>query len=154
MTPRFTRRRSAFSLYEMIVALALLVVVLDAAGKLFRSVVLVSADAQRTTGDASQVDSAISQMRRDVWNADQIALSDPRSIALSAGGHATAFWQLGADGSVLRTDFAGKIEKWPAIGADWNFTSDGSALTVSDKSSNGLFAVHLVSQVLASKDSE
>jgi type II secretory pathway component PulJ len=146
MNRTISNRRRAFSLWEMLVALALLVFVLDAAGRLFRSVILLSSDTQKISSQGSQVDSAIAQMRRDVWSANDIGVSDSRLVTLDK-----IAWRLDSDGTVERADANGRIEQWPQIGAKWKFSSDGPVLTISDEKSKDLLAVRLVSQTMLSR---
>jgi type II secretory pathway component PulJ len=148
MNRTLSNRRRAFSIWEMLVALALLVFVLDAAGHLFRSVILLSSDSQKISSQGSQVDSAISQMRRDVWSANDIGVSDSRVVTLDK-----IAWRLDSDGTVERSDANGRIEQWPQIGAKWKFASDGPVLTISDETSKDLLAVRLVSQTMLSRQS-
>jgi len=146
MNRTLSNRRRAFSIWEMLVALALLVFVLDAAGHLFRSVILLSSDSQKISSQGSQVDSAIAQMRRDVWSANDIGVSDSRLVTLDK-----IAWRLDSDGTVERADANGRIEQWPQIGAKWKFSSDGPVLTISDEKSKDLLAVRLVSQTMLSR---
>jgi len=146
MNRTISNRRRAFSLWEMLVALALLVFVLDAAGRLFRSVILLSSDTQKISSQGSQVDSAIAQMRRDVWSANDIGVSDSRLVTLDK-----IAWRLDSDGTVERADANGRIEQWPQIGAKWKFSSDGPVLTISDEKSKDLLAVRPVSQTMLSR---
>jgi prepilin-type N-terminal cleavage/methylation domain-containing protein len=136
-------RRRAFSLVEMIVALSMLGFVLVAGGQLFRSTVMLSTDSSNLSNHSFQIDSALDQMRRDVWGCTSIQVSDAHHAQLGA-----IAWSVSSDGAVHRTDASGKTMTWPSISATWALSSDGPWLTVSDKASHDWQAVRLVSQAM------
>jgi prepilin-type N-terminal cleavage/methylation domain-containing protein len=143
-------RRRGFTLYEILIALALFLIVLDTAGQLFNSVFKLTADNQRLGRQTSRIDSALRQLRGDTWGCSNIAVGDSHSVELTVAKGKVA-WLLNTDGSVQRTGPDSQSEQWPAIGRDWTFASEGPALVVSDRVSYGPQAVRLVSQVLLSR---
>jgi prepilin-type N-terminal cleavage/methylation domain-containing protein len=145
-------RRRAFTLSELVVALALFVFVMGAAGELFRSSLQVGAQSQNLSTQTSRIDSAIFQLRHDVWSCGQITVADSHNAEFVQPNGVKIAWTLTADGSVQRTDPTGRVEHWPSIGATWNFAADGPVLVVTDAESKNSQAVRLVSQVLLSRE--
>ena len=135
-----------FTLTEVVVSLILLVLFFSAAGELFRSTVLLSSGSQEFSNRASQLDSAVFQLRRDVWNSSRIAAS-PQSVDLSWPDGTTTAWKIDG-GSLTRTDARGQTESRPAVGNDWSFSTDGVSLTISDGTAA---PIRLASQILLSE---
>ncbi|MGD0388239.1 MAG: hypothetical protein ABSC42_04710 [Tepidisphaeraceae bacterium] len=133
-----------FTLTEVVVSLILLVLFFSAAGELFRSTVLLSSGSQEFSNRASQIDSAVFQLRRDVWNSVQIAATSPQSVDLSFSDGTKTAWKIEL-GSLARTDPRGQTERWQAVGNGWCFSTDGVSLTISDAAAA---PIRLASQIL------
>jgi hypothetical protein len=126
------------------VSLILLVLFFSAAGELFRSTDLLSSGRQDFSNRASRIDSALLQLRRDVWNSSRITAGDLKSIELSTPDGARTAWKI-ESGSVTRTDPRGQIERWETLGGDWSLSTDGVSLSISDGSAA---PIRLASQLL------
>jgi len=136
--------KKGFTLTELLVSLILLVLFFSAAGELFKSTILLSSGSQELSNRASQIDSALFQLRRDVWNSVQIAAAGPRSVDLSSPDGTKTAWRIDL-GSLTRTDAGGQTERWESVGDDWSFSTDGVSLTISDAASA---PTRLASQIL------
>jgi len=146
MTQRPNSLQRAFTMIEIIMSLALLTIFFAAAGQVFHSSVMLSYDAPRLSNQASRIDSAVFQLRRDVWNSSRIAAS-PQSVDLSWPDGTTTAWKIDG-GSLTRTDARGQTESRPAVGNDWSFSTDGVSLTISDGTAAPIL---LASQILLSE---
>ncbi|MGD0464047.1 MAG: prepilin-type N-terminal cleavage/methylation domain-containing protein [Tepidisphaeraceae bacterium] len=146
MTKRPNSIRRAFTLTEVIMALSLLTIFFAAAGQVFHSSLMLSYDTPRSSDRASQIDSAVFQLRRDVWNSPQISVPKPTSADLQSS-EGKISWTINPDGDITRTDAHGQSERWNAIGRNWSLATDGICLTMSD----GGAEMRLPSQVLLTR---
>jgi hypothetical protein len=117
---------------EILMALSLLVIFFFVAGELFKSTVLLSAQSQQVSDDSNRIDSAMFQLRRDVWNSRQIAVADPHLVHLTASDGTQISWRINSGGDVTRTIAGGADETWPALALGWSLTADGFSLSISD----------------------
>ncbi|MGD0766614.1 MAG: hypothetical protein ABSB42_00165 [Tepidisphaeraceae bacterium] len=143
---RPVQHHPGFTITELLATLILLVLFFAAAGELFKSTILLSSGSQEFSNRASQLDSAVFQLRRDVWNSSRIAAS-PQSVDLSWPDGTTTAWKIDG-GSLTRTDARGQTESRPAVGNDWSFSTDGVSLTISDGTAA---PIRLASQILLSE---
>jgi len=141
------RRRTGTSLYEMLIALGILVIALDLSAQMFHSLIRTGADSYKSQNQTVRIEAALAKLRRDVWSAAEVSVSDSHSARLSAGGGLIAAWTIKADG-LERTGADGKTERWPGVGNHWALAREGASLTISDESSKEAAAVRLPSQVL------
>jgi hypothetical protein len=130
---------------EIIMSLALLTIFFAAAGQVFHSSVMLSYDAPRLSNQASRIDSAVFQLRRDVWNSPQIFVPKPTSADLDSS-EGKISWTISPDGDIARIDFRGRTERWNAIGRNWSLATDGICLMIRDGSAE----MCLPSQILLS----
>jgi prepilin-type N-terminal cleavage/methylation domain-containing protein len=152
-----SRRRYAalggFTLTEMLMTIALLSFVTLTAGQLFRKSMMLSFDDRNYQNRASEVSSAIDQLRRDVWGSAQIQVKAPGEVHLQAVDGSGQTWRIDADGSVTRTpDGQATPTRWEAIAADWGFAGDAVSLSVIDSGEQSAGQVRLVSQVLLGRN--
>jgi prepilin-type N-terminal cleavage/methylation domain-containing protein len=146
MTQRQNTNRRAFTMTEVLISLSLLTIFFAAAGEVFRSTVLLSSDIPSALDHSTQIDSALFQFRRDVWNSPQITVPSKTSVDLeSANGKIS--WTIDPAGNLIRTDSEAKSEQWKSIAKNWSFQTDGSCLTITDGSAE----VRLPSQILLSR---
>jgi len=134
-----------FTITEILMTLSLLVIFFAAAGEVFRSTVLLGKSSQDVCDTASQTDSAMRQLRIDVWNARAISVPDPRSARISAADGTTLLWQLDTQNNAIRADAAARTQQWDHIAANWSFTTDADSLVVSDNKS---IPQRIISQIL------
>jgi prepilin-type N-terminal cleavage/methylation domain-containing protein len=144
-----TKRQQAFTMTEILMALSLLVIFFGFAGEVFRSSFILSCDSPRLSNQNSQTDSALFQLRRDVWNSPQISVPKPKSADLESQDGKIS-WTINPDGTVIRTDPHGQTEPWKAIGQNWSLTTDGTCLTMTDNSAE----TRLPSQILLSRGAQ
>jgi prepilin-type N-terminal cleavage/methylation domain-containing protein len=134
-----------FTITEILITLSLLVIFFATAGEVFRSTILLGKSSQDVCDTASQIDSALRQLRIDAWNARAISVPDPRSAQISLADGATITWQLDAQNSAVRTDAARHAQQWNEISARWSFAADAHSLVVSDGKSA---PQRIISQIL------
>jgi prepilin-type N-terminal cleavage/methylation domain-containing protein len=144
-----TDRHRAFTLTEVLMALSLLTLFFAAAGEIFKSTVLLSWNDPQSSNRASQIDSALFQLRRDVWNSPQISVPKTKSADLESDG-GTILWTIDPDGNITRTDPHGQTEQWKTIAKNWSLTTDDICLTINDGSDE----MRLPSQILLSRGAQ
>ncbi len=105
------QRHRGFTIIEVLATLALLVIFFDVAGKLFRSTILTGAACQQISNESARTDSAMYQLRRDVWNARQLGSLKPGTIGITSSDGENITWRFDADGAT-RTG-TGAAEHWP-----------------------------------------
>lgn len=131
MNRRKTNRRG-FTMIETMMAVLLLVIFFDAAGKVFNSTVLMSSGSQDLCDQASQVDSAMQEMKWAVWGSEAITVTDPRSVEVVMAGGKGFSWKIDGENYLVRTNPEGRSERVARAGGDWKFSSDKVSLTVWD----------------------
>ena len=139
----FFSRCRGFTITEVLMTLSLLVMFFAAAGEMFKSTVLVDRESQVFSDRASRVDSAMFQLRRDVWGSGRVAARGRWVELANSGGEIV--WRIDSDGGVTRTDVGGHVTRWEGIAGKWTLGGDGVGVTISD---GGEVPVRLVSQVL------
>jgi prepilin-type N-terminal cleavage/methylation domain-containing protein len=144
------RRKAGFTLTEVLISLALLLVFFDLAGELFNRTLHTSWASQKAENQASSVDAAVARMRGDVWRANRIDVSDARSARLTFGDGSSALWETAADGSVQRTAGDGR-ERWDVSPADWTLAGGRATLTVVAREKAGTREMPLASQVVLAR---
>jgi len=142
---RPVQHHPGFTITELLATLILLVLFFAAAGELFKSTILLSSGSQEFSNRASQLDSAVFQLRRDVWNSPQIFVPKPTSADLDSS-EGKISWTISPDGDIARIDFRGRTERWNAIGRNWSLATDGICLMIRDGSAE----MCLPSQILLS----
>ena len=104
------QRDRGFTIIEVLATLMLLVIFFDVAGKLFRSTILTGAACQQISNESARTDSAMYQLRRDVWNARQLDSPRPGTIGITSSDGGNVTWRFDGEG-VTRTG-AGAAEHW------------------------------------------
>ncbi len=145
MTQRPNSNRPAFTLIEIIMSLALLTIFFAAAGQVFHSSAMLSYNTPRLSNQASRIDSAIFQLRRDVWSSPQISVPKPTVTDLKSS-EGKISWTINPDGDIARIDSRGQTERWNAIARNWSLATDGICLSIRDGSAE----MRLPSQILLS----
>jgi prepilin-type N-terminal cleavage/methylation domain-containing protein len=126
------QRHRGFTIIEVLATLALLVIFFDAAGKLFRSTILTGAACQQISNESARTDSAMYQLRRDVWNARRLDSAELGTIGITSTDGGNITWQFDADGTTRTA--AGAAEHWPdtcrncsvSVGERWVEIADAS----------------------------
>jgi hypothetical protein len=130
---------------EILMTLSILVIFFGFSGEVFKSTLLLSSASQEVCDHASRIDFVLRLMRVDVWNCRSMTLGDPRSLGLLIADGTKVSWKIDPQNCIVRTDAAGRDERWDAVGAGWTFSSDKVSLAISDSSSA---PIRMVSQVL------
>ena len=143
--------RRGFTMTEMLMTLSILVIFFGFSGEVFKSTVLLSSASQNLCDRTSQIDSALRQLRMDVWNCRSMTLSDPRSLDFSISDGTKVSWKIDSLNGVERTDAAGHAERWDAVGVGWTFSTDKVSLALSDGSSAPM---RIVSQILLAQSEQ
>jgi prepilin-type N-terminal cleavage/methylation domain-containing protein len=146
MTRRHPPNFRAFTLTEVLMALSLLVIFMGLAGQLFKSSLMLSYDTPRKSDQSSRIDSAIFQLRRDVWNSPQITVPKPVQVDLESPDGKIS-WTINPDGDLTRSVPHGQPEQWKQIARTWSLATDGKCLTIADGSAE----MRLPSQILLSR---
>jgi prepilin-type N-terminal cleavage/methylation domain-containing protein len=138
------RPQLGFTLLEVIMSLSMLVIFFGIAGEVFKSTVLLSYDSQQLSNENSRIDSAIFQIRRDVWNGRQLGVQGTKSVELESSDGTKISWNIDAGGNLTRTDAQGHSERWEQVGKNWSLATDGICLMIRD----GPAEVRLPSEIL------
>ena len=98
------------------------------------------------------MDSALRQLREDVWGASQVDVSAPGSITITGAAGRRVAWQAQADGTLVRSMAGAEADasrRWPGVGARLSFEWDGVTLLVrgADRGSDRTGGVRATSQV-------
>ncbi|MEM1108586.1 MAG: hypothetical protein AAGH99_07850 [Planctomycetota bacterium] len=97
--------RSGTTLIETVVWLGLTVIFLTLAGQLVKQGIAIQRQGVDMEWAVSRADQALREVRRDVWNASAIAISEDEKLLLNFGAGETAEWAYTADPS---TRFPGR----------------------------------------------
>jgi hypothetical protein len=143
--------RRGFTILEVIMTLGLLVMFFAASGEVFRSTVLLSSAGENLSNQSSQIDSAVWQLRKDVWNSRSISVPATNSVELSIDDKTSILWKIDSAGDLVRATPSGNPQRWPAIGTGWTFSTDAVSISISDGSSA---PIRMISQVLLSRKEE
>ena len=126
--------KPAFTLGEVLMSLFLLAIFLTVSTNLFRSTILLGSASEDLSNTSSRIDSALYQLRADVWNSKSIAVPTPQSLDLTRPDGRQISWKIDPDQGLIRTEQDARPELWQTIGNDWTFSADAVSLAVSDKS--------------------
>jgi len=140
--------RGGFLIIETLMTLSLLAFVFAAAGELFRASLLTCQASARDCDQASRLDSALLSLRRDIWQAGDIRVSDPTTVELTAGDGTKIVWRINPDASAQRIGPNGRSTRWEPMDLQLRFVRDGSTLLVVHSGPPENQAIALVSQVL------
>jgi hypothetical protein len=116
------------------------------AGEVFRSTVLLSSDIPSSLDRSTQIDSALFQLRHDIWNSLQISAPTAKSAEIQSQGQKIS-WTIDSEGNLTRTDPQAKSEQWKSIAQNWSFHASKTCLEIIDGSAE----IRLPSQILLSR---
>ena len=136
-----------FTVVEVLVTLSLLTIFFGLAGVVFKSTIMLSGDSADLCNRASQTDSAVFQLRRDVWNSAKLATNGQNSVDMEFSDGGRISWIIDPQQSATRTDSRGARTRWNGIGEKWSLSVDGSCLALRD----GGDELRLPSQILLSQ---
>src|SRR5580700_6605764 len=106
------RHRHGLTLMELLMVIGLSTLFLNLVAELFHGTMQSTFDSQTIENQASRVDTAITALRQDAWQADGIKVAPGgQSAELNLSSGSTATWRVLSDGSVER-DLAGASTRW------------------------------------------
>jgi type II secretory pathway component PulJ len=149
--PRNTRggersnRHRGFWLMELMVAIPIIFLGGGIAVELMHSTLVVATRSQDVATTNNRIDSAIFQMRQDVWHCSAIQ-SDSGGAKLTIGSSQIS-WSVDPSGALIRTDSNGTAQRWESIAAGWQFASDPTCLMIRNDDQE----MRLANQVLISQ---
>jgi type II secretory pathway pseudopilin PulG len=140
------------TLLETMAALALIGVFATVTSHFFHSWATITQQTSAASATALSLDSAIAQLRRDVWGAQEIKPAAHRGVMIRPASGTWITWDVDADGALVR---AGAVEgreetyRWPDLGPGLSLRShgEGAILTVEEPKSGRKQVLRLVSQV-------
>lgn len=144
------RLRPGFTILEILMALGLLVIFFGVAGELFKSTMMLGYDSGQLSNQNSRIDSAIFQLRRDVWNSSRMTVSGKKSLDLDSSDGIKISWNIDQENGVTRTDAQGRSERWEGIGENWSLAADGPCLSIRDAAAE----ICLPSEILLSRGAQ
>jgi prepilin-type N-terminal cleavage/methylation domain-containing protein len=97
------RRRTGYTLLEVIIALGLLSAFAGAAGRLFVATINTTHESAQAQQTIAAMESMAICLRADAWDAGDFAVKDPQNVALSLSGNRRVSWSI-HDGAVTRTE--------------------------------------------------
>jgi type II secretory pathway pseudopilin PulG len=148
MKPKAPPRRGGFFIIELLMTISLLVFVFAAAGQLFRATILTAAASDRAANQASRLDDLLRALRRDLWQAADIHVTDPHAVELTAAEGHEITWRINPDNSADRSTSAGPPNHWSDIGLQLQFIRAESGLVLTHSGPPENQRILLVSQVM------
>jgi prepilin-type N-terminal cleavage/methylation domain-containing protein len=139
-----------FTLVEVLVALSLLTIFFALAGVVFNSTISLSSGSAELCNRTSQIDSAVSEFRRDVWNSSHLTADEQKSVELEFSDGGRISWAIDPLQGVTRSDSRGDKMRWSGVGEKWLLSVDGPCLSIRD----GADELRLPSQILLSQGVE
>lgn len=124
-----TPRRHGFTLIELLATLTILAVFSLLATRMTIAAYNLTVSTTRTTASLNQLDSALGQLRRDVWNAQRLAVADPRHLVLQPPGADPITWSL-TDSTTLRRDAGNSPRTWTNLPPEISFELAGLVLLI------------------------
>jgi prepilin-type N-terminal cleavage/methylation domain-containing protein len=122
-------KRRGLTLIEMLVVLGLIAAFAALASALFQSAFRTAASSSQNMADAATLDSAITALRRDVWEGARVDVRDCQSVAIQRPDNSQVLWQVGDDGALSR--IAGDLRHdYRALPVDIRFTGDQNGLVL------------------------
>jgi hypothetical protein len=120
--------RRGFMLWEVLVALGLLMIFFAATTQLLRLSMQMPYRANQADALASRFDVALTILRQDVWGSSSMTADgkDGRAIRIERADALPVTWKISEDGTLLRTD--GEKSDWPEIAAGMRFEIKGPLL--------------------------
>ena len=143
--------RPGFTITEILMALSLLILFFAAAGQVFRSTVLLSAAGSQLSDQTAQTDSALFQLRQDVWNSRSIITNDPHTVDFVSANDSPISWKIDSENSLTRTLAGSPPEHWNSVATNWSFSADRSMLVLSDGTPA---RICMISQILLASRSQ
>jgi prepilin-type N-terminal cleavage/methylation domain-containing protein len=125
------RHRSAFTLLELLVVLALLAVVAAVTVPLARWCVLAIHNSESAESAALRTDNAVSALRRDVWEASSLRTPPPNMLVLTrADGHVVVWESQRQYEALVRTEAGREAQQWGGWVDGASFTQNGASVVV------------------------
>jgi Flp pilus assembly protein TadG len=149
------RRRGAFTLAHVLIALPLLAVFTFVSTQLLRASWRASSEMGVAAESAARLDSALHRLRADAWGAKGISVEGASAKLLQPDGGVVTWKAEQASGTLVRTDLrASKADasptRWDELPEGIAFSADGPALrvTVPNPTAGRTDEVTMASQLL------
>ena len=145
-------RRRGVTLFDMIVAIGLISIFSVVAVKLIVTSMRVSNASVRSEDLGSSFDSAVGQLRRDVWSATGLQSPDAKNLHISRDGEPAVSWTIADDGTMTRAASETK-RGWPKVGAGMTVKIDGPVVMLVEPDSSAIAArrIAVASRVMPAK---
>jgi hypothetical protein len=137
------RNRRGFFLYELLIALAVLLVVMDIADHVLYGAFWAMQSDELLANRSASVDAAMQSLRRDVWTAQSLRCVDAHHLIVTQKA-GDIDWSIDADGKMCRNNAA----RWPCTAAGWRFAMGASDVILTDPDSAA--PMEFCSQILLS----
>lgn len=141
---RRSRNNRAFTITELLVLLMLFGVASLLSARLFTSSMQVIASAPESQTHFAAVDRVAAQIRRDVWGAVKVEISDPHTLMLNQSDSTSVRWQL-TDEGITRVTSSGE-QRW-SLNMSLTFAQRGAVVVLQNDAGE---QVRFVDQFLAS----
>jgi hypothetical protein len=102
-------RRKAFTIYEMLLTLPLLVMIGIMMIRFGWQVIRTMTAARSEATATARLDNAVAVLRQDVWSAAEMHTISPHQLSLSTVDHHTITWEWGATQHLVRTAASGDL---------------------------------------------
>jgi prepilin-type N-terminal cleavage/methylation domain-containing protein len=139
--PRRTRRRRAFVLIELLIAVALFGLFAAVVVRMISLSLRVANEVERADEAHRSFDAALARLRADAWNTAAIEGHIAAGVSLNTSGSTVVNWAIEADGTMSRTERrAGSDparQAWRGAGEGVTFRSDDSAVVLEANSLRG-----------------
>jgi prepilin-type N-terminal cleavage/methylation domain-containing protein len=142
------RGRSAFTLLELLVVLALLTIVLAVEIPLARWCVLAIRDSEAAETAALRTDNAVNALRRDVWEATSMRTPSPGMLVLTRADSHVVVWESQQSSALVRTEAGKEAQRWGGWVDGASFSQNGASLviTISDRPDHRGGTICMISQ--------
>jgi len=161
---RLGRCRRGFTLMELVLAVSVIGIFGILYAQVFSSTTTITRTAPHEDAVAARIDMAINILRRDVWHARQIDITDPHTAIIRTESDGVVTWTLSDEGRLTRTLVSPvigsrsgadseptRVDQWEGMESIRGIAASPSGLTLTlrERWINADSQVAITSQVLA-----